>query len=237
MSFQNRSNGNRNANRDGGRPPRDGGNANRDGGRPPRDGGNGNRDGGRPPRDGGRPPRDGGNRNANRDGQRDGGPRETPKVKTIDVANGSGGSIAIPLTDYIAGINSFNLSQDPLNICNQFGINNQNFWAIASKSSIAFLNALRGTVSGNYIAERNILYTYNIGIEPTCSPHIRQKVAYLKWVIHTNSNNIDNDLAYYIGFVAGICMYFNEKDAEGNIYKTFNKNLENICKSYNAADF
>lgn len=158
--------------------------------------------------------------------------------KTIYATSGSDEYITIPIDEYVKGVNSWTLSMDALNICNQFNIRNESYWNIAAKASIAFMEALMGTTT-NYIKEREMLFEYGIGVNPIYSDNIREKMGHFKWIIvaNINNNNVDDKLARFIGLVAGICLYFNTRDLMASKAKSFNKSFISLCQQYTVVDF
>ena len=139
----------------------------------------------------------------------------------ITVSNCIDAYITIPKTNYITKVNSWAISMDAIKICNCFNIDSEEYWLSAMTTSIAFKNALYGTTTNhktNHKKEREMLFKFNIGIAPEYNNDVRKQVAYLKWIISTNIENgtIDAELVYFIGFIAGICLYVNELDLLSN---------------------
>jgi len=226
----------------------------------PNNRGAGARDGADRPNNRGSGARDGADRPNNRNGSgaRDGAVAERPRAaapvvptarrpeelgaknlpKTIYATSGSDEYITIPIDEYVKGVNSWTLSMDALNICDQFNIRNESCWNVAAKSSIAFMEALLGTTT-NYIKEREMLFEYGIGVNPIYSDNIREKMGHFKWIIAANvkQNNVDDKLARFIGLVAGICLYFNARDLMASKIHSFNNGFISLCKQYTVSDF
>ena len=165
--------------------------------------------------------------------------------KTMKVTNGNDGFITISLQKYVSGINSFELSMDALAICNQLGVNKENHWenhwTISVKSTIRYLEALRGN-TGNK-KERDTLFYYKIGL----SDDIRKNIAYIKWILYANAKhrNFDDEIAGLIGLLAGVCLFVNEQylinkhtgkqNSKQNAQQA--EDLVNFCKAYNIDEF
>jgi hypothetical protein len=100
------------------------------------------------------------------------------------------------------------------------------------------MEALLGT-STNYIKEREMLFKYGIGVNPMYSNNIREKVGHFKWIISANvkQNNVDDQLAYFIGLVAGICLYFNTRDLIASKNHNSSNSLISLYKQYTTNDF
>lgn len=153
--------------------------------------------------------------------------------KTMSVTNGNDGFITISLQEYVNGINYFECSMDALAICNQLGVTKENHWSIAVKSTIKYLEALRGDANGK--KERDTLNYYKIGL----SYNIRKNIAYIKWILYANAKyrNFDDEYAGLIGIVAGVCLYINEQYLINKHYGIKIENLTDFCKAYVVNEF
>jgi len=153
------------------------------------------------------------------------------------VTDGNSNFINITIERYIEGINSFTLSLDVLDLCNQLGVKNRNHLTIASQSAIKFLEALRGrSIIKN---ERDLLIYYDIGFLPRDSSNLRKPVAYIKWMLIASSrlNNINDEFATYVGMLSGICLYFNEIDVTNASTGKITKNYSNLRQHYTSNEF
>jgi hypothetical protein len=164
-------------------------------------------------------------------------PRPSTAKKNIDVTDGNCNFINIPIEQYVEGINSFTLSMDALEMCNQLGVKSQNHWTIAVQSALKFLDVLRG-VSINK-KERDLLIYYDIGLSPVYSSNLRKSIAYIKWVLSASSklNNINDEFATYVGLLAGVCLYFNEIDVINASTGKNIKNYRNLREQYTSIEF
>lgn len=156
--------------------------------------------------------------------------------KTINVTNGNDKFITISMQAYINGINSFELSMDALVICNQLGVSNEKHLLIAVKSAIKYLEALRGNTNNK--VEREKLIYYKIGFTPELSNSIRKDIANIKWILYANAKhqNFDNEFASFVGLLAGVCLYVNEKDLINEQCGRKTQNRSNLCKSYTVSE-
>ena len=164
-------------------------------------------------------------------------PRPSTPKKNIDVTDGNCNFINITIETYVEGINSFTLSMDALEICNQLGVKSQIHWTIAVQSALKFLDVLRG-VSINK-KERDLLIYYDIGLSPIYSSNLRKSIAYIKWVLAASSkmNNINDEFATYVGLLAGVCLYFNEIDVINASTGKNIKNYRNLREQYTSIEF
>jgi hypothetical protein len=152
--------------------------------------------------------------------------------KSMNVTNGNDGFITVSLQEYVNGINSFELSMDALAICNQLGVSKENHWTIAVKSAINYLEALRGNSLNK--KERDLLLYYNIGFVPEFSNGLRKNIAYIKWMLFASSKlrNFDDEFASFVGLLAGVCLYFNEKDLINEQNGRRTQVCKTLCKAY-----
>ena len=158
----------------------------------------------------------------------------TKEEKTIKVPYGND-KIITSMQEYIKGINSFELSINALEICNKLSISNEKHLLIAMKSSLNYLEALRGNSLKK--EECKLLRAYNIDFsigKPLyeISESIRKQIADIKYILYAKQRNFDNELASLAGLLAGVCLYVNEKDLINNQSGKKTKNLSNLCKSY-----
>ena len=175
------------------------------------------------------------NRPNNVDGQQP--QRQHTNAKNIDVNDGNGNFINIAIEQYVEGINSFTLSMDALEICNQLGVKSQNHWTVAVQSALKFLDVLRGKAINKN--ERDLLIYYDIGLSPVYSSTLRKSIAYIKWMLTASAkhNNITEEFARYVGLLAGVCLYFNELDVINASTGQNIKNYRNLCEQYKSNEF
>lgn len=157
--------------------------------------------------------------------------------RIITVPDGNGNMTTITIDKYITSINSWDLSMDAIEICNRFKIYELDYWSISAKTSLIVLDILRGNDVNNK-RECELLHLY--GITSNYSQTVRKNCGHLKWVIYANINNknIDSELMYFIGLIAGVCLYFNELDIK-TLYNTQTTSINyiNLCKPFTHEDF
>jgi hypothetical protein len=163
--------------------------------------------------------------------------RRQQDIKYIDVTDGNSNFIKITIDQYIEVINSFELSMDALELCNIMGVTTENHWTIAVRSTLKFLEALRGTSISKL--EIDLLMYYDIGISPVYSSTMRKSIAYIKWMLiaSVKQNNINDEFARYVGLLAGVCLYFNEMDVINASTGKITKNYRDLCQNYTPIEF
>jgi hypothetical protein len=165
------------------------------------------------------------------------GHQKPANAKKIDVTDGNSNFITITIEQYVEGVNSFSLSLDVLDICNELGMRNENYLRAAVDSTFKFLGALRGKFMNK--KECDSLNYYEIGIAPMYSQNLRKQIAYIKWMLAASAkhNNFDDEFATYVGMLTGICIYINEMDVKNAVSSGNPKNFTKLCQLYTPDDF
>ena len=165
------------------------------------------------------------------------GQQKPATAKKIDVTDGNSNFITITIEQYVEGVNSFSLSLDVLDICNELGMRKENYLRAAVDSTFKFLGALRGKSLNK--TECDSLNYYEIGIAPMYSQNLRKNIAYIKWMLAASAkhNNFDDEFATYVGMLTGICIYINEMDVKNAVSSGNPKNFTKLCQLYTPDDF
>jgi len=148
-----------------------------------------------------------------------------------------------PMRDFVDKINSIKSSKNVVDICKSINLENPSLVSYAAIEATKYKSLLRGD-------KKDYIYKYminkiNCDINPSLNNKLRQSIAITKWKLYnfmlrrtedqqhkTDYVEFDISVAYWVAILAGIYLYFDEKDEMNlnqsnlldEVYKPFNIN-------------
>ena len=153
--------------------------------------------------------------------------------------------IETSMSDFVEKINSIPSSKNVVEISNSINLKNPSLVSYAAIEATKYKSLLRGDKK-DYIY-KFMINKINCEINPSLNNKLRQSIAITKWKIYNfmvtrNEDQkkkqdyveFDISVAYWVAILAGIYLYFDEKD-EMNLKQS--NLLGEVCKPFHVASF
>ena len=162
-----------------------------------------------------------------------------------DNKNNKNIGIECSMSDFIEKINSIPSSKNVVDISNSIHLKNPSLVSYAAIEAIKYKSLLRGDKK-DYIY-KFMINKINCDINPILNNKLRQSIAMTKWKIYNfmvtrqedqkkkqDYVEFDISVAYWVAILAGIYLYFDEKD-EMNLKQS--NLLGEVCQPFNVTSF
>ena len=162
-----------------------------------------------------------------------------------DNKNNKNIGIECSMSDFIEKINSIPSSKNVVDISNSIQLKNPSLISYAAIEAIKYKSLLRGDKK-DYIY-KFMINKINCDINPILNNKLRQSIAMTKWKIYNfmvtrqedqkkkqDYVEFDISVAYWVAILAGIYLYFDEKD-EMNLKQS--NLLGEVCQPFNVTSF
>lgn len=151
----------------------------------------------------------------------------------------------ISIDTFIININNISSTSNIIEISNSINLETPLLISYAASESINFKNALRGD-NTSFIC-KYIIDKVKCDINPIINSNLRKSIATIKWKLYdfmikrnekmkksTDPVDYDSDIIKWIAMLAGVYLYFSEKD-ELNLKQT--SLLKEVCRPFTIHSF
>lgn len=143
----------------------------------------------------------------------------------------------ITIYKFVDLVNYIISSKNVLDICNNLNCHNFDMREKATEFCLIYKNIFHG--KNMSASSRDFLQIINCDVKPIINTKTYKSVSYIKWKIYESnkkkniSKEKENDLAEWIGALAGILLYFDELDEINFNNTTY---YRDICKPFTIYD-
>ena len=122
-------------------------------------------------------------------------------------------------------LNSITTSKNALDICNSIECNNIDVQQKSLEYGLTYKNVFNG--DNTSISAKDALKIINCDVKPIVNIKTYKSISYIKWKIIENykAKKINNDIAEWIGLLAGLVLYFDELDELNLNTTTYSKDI------------